>query len=207
MARLIEGTEPETHQFRLGRRREGDRATGVHDHGPDAEVSGRQRADPVPDRRVRDLVHAADRPLFRPAVRHRRPDRHLAAVRDHERRSSAASRSSRVRLDSPGLSRLCPRPRAGSASRPASPTPAATWARRGSLPDRADPPGLARCWPITGSPTSSSVIFDTHGESIGRGAHPGQLHRPLPLLRHAGKPPPVHRGRHPFPAGDQLPGR
>ena len=76
-----------------------------------------------------DLLHDPHRALLRQAVRDRRPDRHLAAVRDQEG-PGARRPDRRGRWPSRPTATTCAAA-AASASRPASPTPAATWASRG----------------------------------------------------------------------------
>ena len=127
IARLIDGAEPRDHQLRLGHRRAGDRAAHVHDRGADAQAPGRQRADPLPDRRVRDVVHDPDRALLRQPVRRSRTGSTSRRCSRPARRWSAAPRSSRARWPCRPIATICAAA-AASASRPASPTPAATWA-------------------------------------------------------------------------------
>ena len=51
------------------------------------------------------------------------------------------------------------------------------------------------------------VFFNTHGESVGRGGHPGSLRRPLPLRRPAPLPRRVRPHGHTGEGGGLLPGR
>ena len=74
------------------------------------EVRRCDPAGPLPDRRVRDRLHAADRALFRQAVRGRGQGRDLAPVRDADR-ARAGQPGDRRRARRRELSRLCPAPR------------------------------------------------------------------------------------------------
>ena len=98
------------HQLRLAAVREGDRQADLHDHRAAAQIRRRDPADPLPDRRMRDRLHAADRALLRAAVRGRGQGRDLAAVRDHER-ARAGRPGDRRGARRGELSRLCPAPR------------------------------------------------------------------------------------------------
>ncbi len=51
------------------------------------------------------------------------------------------------------------------------------------------------------------MIFDTHGESVGRGAHPGSLADRLAYLDPRFVAAGLRQGRHPHRARDQLPGQ
>ena len=53
------------HQLRLAAVREGDRQADLHDHRAAAQIRRCDPADPLPDRRMRDRLHAADRALLR----------------------------------------------------------------------------------------------------------------------------------------------
>ena len=101
-------------------------------------------------------VHAADRPLLRQAVRGRRPDRHLAPVRDPQG-ARARRRDHRRGAGGPGLSRLPARPRPDlHPDRLLGRRPLHRPARRRGR-DRAHPaPAWPTCCARTASPSSSS---------------------------------------------------
>ena len=97
------------HQLRLAAAREGDRQAHLHDHRAAAQIRRCDPADPLPDRGVRDRLHAADRALLRQAVRGRGQGRDLAAVRDPDR-ARAGRPGDRRGARRGELSRLCPAP-------------------------------------------------------------------------------------------------
>ncbi len=194
------------HQLRLGHRRTGHGPADVHDRGADAQASRRQRADPVPGRRVRDLVHHPDRALLRAPVRGRGADRHLAPVRDPHRPGARGRDHRRC----PGRAGL---PRLSAQARPHLHPDRLLRRRplhgpaRGLRADREDPAGHGRGaggpWPHR--PRAHDL---RHPRREHRPRRPsGQLPGPPALLRHAREPAPLCRRGHRTAPGDQLPGR
>jgi phosphoenolpyruvate carboxylase len=151
-----------------------DRDPPVPGDGANPPAHRRRRADPDARRRVRGAGDGARRALFRQAVRDRRQGRRLAAVRD---RAGARARRAvpRCAARRGRVPRLRARARAGvdpervfDAGRFVGQIPASLAIERlqGRLAEAMDANGLADV---------AALVFNTHGESMGRGAHPDSL--------------------------------